>query len=515
MRINPEALARARGRGVSDEDIANPFTLPSVPPRVKPAGAGMAMDEDLTGLYQWASQDAYVEGQVFLGYPTLAAMTQRAEYRRPAEIIAEEMTRKWIKIKATGDEDKSDKVKELEEEFERIGARRIFREAIEQDGFFGRSQIYFDLGDLTDDELKLPLVVSNLKIRKGALKRLAVIDPIWTYPGQYDSTNPLSKDFYKPTSWFVLSREIHSSRLITIVSREVPDILKPAYLFGGLSLLQMGKPYVDNWLRTRQSVSDLLHSFTVMVLKSNMASILEGGAGDDFFGRLDIFNQCRDNRGVFAIDKDTEDFSNVSAPLGGLDHLQAQAQEHQAGVFGIPLVKLFGISPSGLNASSEGEISTFYDGIAARQERLEPSVRKVMQIAQLSLWGEIDPDITFDFEPLEEMDATEQAALRKTEAETGKVLIDAGVIDPGEERKRVAEEEDSPYAGLDLNKEITPPGQEGMGMPGMPGMGGEGGEDIPGAEGGAGGDLEIPAGAPPAAPPGPPQQVQQTQPPRI
>ncbi|WP_241502645.1 anti-CBASS protein Acb1 family protein [Bombella intestini] len=32
------------------------------------------------------------------------------------------------------------------------------------------------------------------------------------------------------------------------------------------------------------------------------------------------------------------------------------------------LVKLFGITPNGLNASSEGEIRVFYDEIAAFQE---------------------------------------------------------------------------------------------------------------------------------------------------
>ncbi|MGF6605041.1 hypothetical protein P3T23_009802, partial [Paraburkholderia sp. GAS448] len=48
-------------------------------------------------------------------------------------------------------------------------------------------------------------------------------------------------------------------------------MLKPAYAFGCLSLSQIAKPYVDNWLRTRQSVSDLLHSFSTMVLKTNLA----------------------------------------------------------------------------------------------------------------------------------------------------------------------------------------------------------------------------------------------------
>ncbi len=34
-------------------------------------------------------------------------------------------------------------------------ASSVFRQAAEQDGFFGRSQIYIDLGTTSDDELRL------------------------------------------------------------------------------------------------------------------------------------------------------------------------------------------------------------------------------------------------------------------------------------------------------------------------------------------------------------------------
>src|SRR5262249_37704416 len=162
-----------------------------------------------------------------------------------------------------------------------------------------------------------------------------VIEPLWTYPGNYNSTNPLAEDFYRPRSWYVMNREVHASRLLTFVSRPLPDLLKPAYAFGGLSLSQIAKPYVDNWLRTRQSVSDLLHSFSTMVLKTNLAAVLDAGGAEQMLRRAVLFNQARDNRNLMMIDHDTEDFANVSAPLGSLDRLQAQSQEHMAAVTGI------------------------------------------------------------------------------------------------------------------------------------------------------------------------------------
>jgi hypothetical protein len=453
MKIGYEAIARAC-REPAEFDVFRP-ARPA--PGVVPKGAALAMDEGFGEMSGYVGMGAEVMG--FVGYPYLAELAQRPEYRRPSEIIAKEMTRKWVKLQASGGEDKGDKLKAIETEMTRLGVQAKFREAAEQDGFFGRSQIYLDTG-ATDDpvELKTPLTISPAKIAKGALKRIATIEPVWTYPNVYNSNDPLRADYYKPTSWYVQGREIHASRLLTFVSREVPDLLKPAYAFGGLSLSQMAKPYIDNWLRTRQSVSDLLHSFTVFSLKTNMTGVLNGGGGEAMYSRAELFNRLRDNRGIMLLDKDTEELDNISVPLSSLDHLQAQSQEHMAAVTGIPLVKLLGITPSGLNASSDGEMRAFYDWIEAQQEALfSPALTKLLRIIQLSLFGEIDPEITFRWEPLWSLDETAMANVRKVEADTDIEYINAGVLAPHEVRVRLAEQEDSPYAAIDLNADPEPP----------------------------------------------------------
>ena len=123
-----------------------------------------------------------------------------------------------------------------------------------------------------------------------------------------------------------------------------------------------------------------------------------------------------------------------------------------AAICGIPLVKLLGISPAGLNATSEGEIRVFYDWIAAYQEQFFTSnLTRVLGFIQLSLWGKVDEDITFSYEPLWSMDAKALAEIRKIEAETGQILVDGGVISTDEERARVAHDPETLYAGLDPN----------------------------------------------------------------
>lgn len=438
------------------------FKLPEPAPGVMPKDAKLAMDSNYQPVADFSSiNSVFNEGIQFMGYPYLAELTQRPEYRRPSEIFAKQMTRKWIELQSTGedgkaDKNKADKLKKIDAEMKRLNVQAKFREAIEQDGQFGRSHIYIDMGvDFNNEaELKTDLAESKAKVGLNSIKALKVIEPIWVYPYIYNSTNPLDQWFYKPQAWFVMNRTIHTSRLLTFVSREVPDILKPAYQFGGLSLSQMMKPYVDNWLRTRQSVSDIIHAFTVWVLKTDMSSITQAGGAENFYRRMQIFNVTRDNHGVMAVDKSTEDFDNISAPIAGLDKLQAQSQEQMASVTGIPLVYLTGITPSGLNASSDGEVRVFEDWCSAQQEGYTPHVSRIINLIQLSLFGEIDPSIGFRWLPLHTQSENDLANARKLDADTDAVLIGAGVISQEEARARVAGQEDSPYNSLDLSLDL-------------------------------------------------------------
>ncbi len=456
--ISTAAVVASRRKKQKDE--IKPFQIPKPPPGVLPKEShALAMDEQpgIVVAAGWASgyNWAFREGLEFLGYPYLAELSQRPEYRRIVEIIATEMTRKWITLHSVGDENKTDKIAKIEDELSRLQAQRAFKICAEQDGFFGRAHLYIDTGATDDrDELMTPIgngrdALSKRKIGKGDLKGLRPVEAVWTYPTNYNSNDPLKGDWYKPDMWFVMGKRIHVSRLLTFIGREVPDLLKPAYSFGGLSLTQMAKPYVDNWLETRQSVNDAISAYSTFVLKTTMSEQLQVG-GEELNKRAELFNNLRNNRGLMMLDKEAEDFANVAAPLSTLDMLQAQAQEHMASVSGIPLVKLLGVTPSGLNASSDGEIRCFYDWIAAYQKALfEVNLTKVIDFVQLSLFGEVDQGITFEFEPLWALDEKEKAEVEKIEAETAQVRIDSGVISPEEEREVVANKAGSPYHGLD------------------------------------------------------------------
>lgn len=424
------------------------WALPEPPQGVLPSG--MAMDSYPAGnlstqLFAFGIEQRFHEGIGFFGYPYLAELAQRPEYRMITETIARDATRKWIKLTGPDEE----KLKKLNDALQRFEVQAKFRRLSELDGFFGRGQLYIDTGETT---LSSILMVRPEAIGKGKLKGLTVVEPIWTYPGDYNATIPTAPDFYRPNLWYVMGETYHRSRLLTFVAREVPDMLKPVYAFGGLSLTQMAKPYVDNWLRTRQSVSDLIHSFSTMVLSTNMGATLAGGPATDVLNRVAMFNRMRDNRGTMVVNKDTETLTSVTTPLGSLDKLQAQSQEQMASVAGEPLVVMLGVTPSGLNASSDGEIRTYYDKIHSYQEHFfEPHLRTVLDVLQLDTFGAIDPAIGFEFLSLWEMDEKDKAAIRKSDAEADKTYIDAGVVSADECRERLGEDEGGLYFGVDLS----------------------------------------------------------------
>lgn len=440
--------------------------------------------------------NAVAEGLLFLGYPYLSELSQRPEFRLFGEIRAQEMTRKWIRLRGTNDEstkedkpdqqrnerddardrsgepprsesrnkDIEDKIKELDDFLEEIKVRAWFQDAAAQDSFFGLSHLYLDLkgvdlNNLQDPELKTDIgngsdAASKAKLGKNCLRGLRTIEPIWVYPTTYNAVNPLLPSWYDPQVWYVMGTEIHKSRLLSFMGRPVPDILKPAYAFGGLAMTQMAQPYVDIWLRTRESVGEIIHAFSVMILMTNMATTTQpggaGGGGGDILARMAIADMLRDNQGMMVIDKATEDFKNISAPLGGLDELQAQAQEHMFSVGRIPAVKFAGIQPKGLNATSEGEMRAFYDTIIGEQNHLfRPNLTSVIDIAQISLWGACDKDITYDFVPLWELTEKEKSEKRKVDAETAQIHIDTGTISQEEERTRIANDPESGYAFID------------------------------------------------------------------
>lgn len=443
------ALNRALADSMTAGEIPRrPFQAPVLPPGVVPRGATprIAMDN---GMFGWLNNQAGFCGLGFPGYTYLAELAQRSEYRAPSETNALEMTRAWIELQG-GDEAQTEELNEAIEEFQ---LESHIKQLITYDGEFGRGQLSINIkGQDTDQRRKLPLIIDDENkgstIPKGSLLGFKPIEPIWTTPWMYNSIDPTKPDFYVPEAWYILGKQTHASRLLTYVSHALPDILKPSYNFSGLSMSQLIEPYVVRWLKTVDSVNRMISNYSTSGFLTNMQAELsdDNSGGMSLLKRVQLFNQTKDNRGCMILDKESEEFFQFNTPLSGLSELQAQAQEHMAAPTHQPLVVLTGITPSGLNASSEGEIKVWFNHVGAKQKGLTPIVRACLKVMQLHLWGKVDPKIGFRWVPLDSPTDKEESEMRKADGDRDAAYVTNDIVSPDEVRERLRTEKNSGYA---------------------------------------------------------------------
>lgn len=410
-----------------------------------------AMDYYSTGNRNARDALSFVEATGWPGFPVLSMLAQLPEYRTMHETLADEVVRTWGKVVSTSkDGAAATKITELTQKLERLNIRSLIRTAVIHDQAYGGAHIFPHLKENgVDVPPDTPLLLSPTFVKRGCLESFTCVEPMWVTPNAYNAIDPTKANFYKPSSWYMLSKVVSNTRLFTMISRPVGDMLKAAYSFRGVSISQLAMPYVDNWLRTRQSVSDTVKQFSITYFKVDMAQCLAPGGSMSLDNRIQLFNLYRDNRNAGVVDKEGEDIAQINTPLSGLDALQAQSQEQMAAVSHIPLVKLTGITPAGLNANSDGEIRVWYDYVAGYQaHNAGPLMEWILDLVQLSEYGEIDPGLCWDWNPLYELTDLELADVREKNARTDLAYMEAQVVSGEAVQQRLAGDPNSGYASI-------------------------------------------------------------------
>lgn len=455
-------------------NIAEPDTRPAVPPDVAYAppltlGGSTKVTGDaaitpaaasrLSGPVRdffGACEISYL-ARPFIGYAQCSDLMQDGLMQAGVETVADEMTRKFIEISAPDEMIK----KRLEAELQRLDVRGVFNRAAAWCGYFGGCLVYMDTGDAPEDLAK-PVALTPEFIAQGSLRGLRVIEPVVASPDWYNSSDPLAADYFEPRSWFVQSTRVHASRLLVFRQNTPPLLLKAAYNFFGVPAVQIALDYVAHFTQTREAAARLLTKFSTTVFKTDISRLLYGGDAAQAKARIGHFARQRDNNGVAVLDYESEAMEQLNTPLSGVDVIVRQALELLAVVWRIPAVKLFGISPAGLNATGESDMQNFYDYVASRQAKVfADPLRRLIQAVQLSVTGKIDPAVTYEFVPLWEMTAREKAERDKVWADTDAVYLDRGVLWEEEVRNAVAAQPGGRYAGIDPGN-LPPPPENGQ-----------------------------------------------------
>ena len=389
--------------------------------------------------------DAYPQ---FLGYSYLSGLQQNGFIRAGVEGLADDMTAKFIELIRTSDTENNndDKIDKINEFLNKFQIKELFNKAAALNGYFGGCLIFIDTGD---DDLLSALDEKSLK---NSIKNFVLVEAINTYPGRYNSTNPLSPNYFIPETWFVLGQEVHASRLLYLAADEVSMLLKPAYNFYGIAPAQIAADSVSHFIKDREAVSRLLHKYSLLVFKTDMGSTLYNGNPEELYSRVKVLADFRDNDSVIIIDKEDEDIITVTTSMAGITDVVRLSLELMPIMFRQPLTKFLGISPGGMNATGESDENNWNEYVLSQCEKqFRKPVKRLLELIQYNLFGEVDENIDFIFKVQSSNDESKEVNNNKIKADTYVQLVTSGVISPEEARKALAEDEKSGFNSIDID----------------------------------------------------------------
>lgn len=409
------------------------------------------------GIYDMMRNGVLDTFPTFLGYMTLAQLSQDGVIQAGVELRADEMTRRWIEFQYMG-EGGDDLICTMEGEIARLHVDKVVRDACQMCGYYGGCLVYIDCGDLTDEDLRLPLGSDSDTFRTDSIRGLKIIEPFYVAPGRYSCYNPIDSDYFVPQSWLINGREVHASRFLYFAENKPPTILLPSYNFFGVPLAQTVLDAVIGFEESSKSAARMLSKYACTVFKTDMNEVLSGGTGSEIQKRIAYFAQNRDNDGIMTIDKESEDIVLAQHALGGVTDIVRQQMEIVAAMFGEPAVKLWGISPNGFNATGESDMRSHYDHINAVQERIiRDPLTYLIELLQLNRFGQVDDSLTFEFVPLSDEDEKLQAEVQKIKVDSMSQLFDRGIISGEEARHVLATDPESGYDDIDEDSVPEPP----------------------------------------------------------
>lgn len=452
LQMIPERTANAfkNLRSVKKE-FALPITMSGIS---KEEYKEMNMAFDSAGgfntIYESLTQHAYDLGQYpitsFVGYGVLQQIAQQGLIRACIQTVSDDLSRKWIKIDGCDD---PQKLEIIENELKKLHIKDLFHKAVTTTGYMGGAFIFIDTGE---DDLTLPLAINDLsaELKEGSKVKFVVVDPVNVSPIEYNCINPLRDDYMQPRMWQVLGKRVHASRLLPFVENQPPMLLKPNYNFLGIPQAQILWDYVMHFNQTRASTARLLDKISLLVVQTDMDAVLSDEHGIELFdAKMEFLERYRNNDSVFVCDKESEGVMNVQTTIAGCTDVVRQSLELIACINRTPAVKLLGISPSGFNATGESDLKNYYDYISSKQELYREQIQTIINVIQLVEFGNIDPAITFKFEPLNEENKASQAMTAQTKIGALTQLVDRQAMSAEELRTAVREDEDLGLSFLD------------------------------------------------------------------
>ena len=295
-------------------------------------------------------------------------------------------------------------------------------------------------------DLSKPFNIDGVK--PGTYKGIKIIDPFWIRPAltSQSAYDVSSIDFFVPDFYMIGNNQaIHKSHLIKIIFKEVPDILKPTYYYGGMSLTQMIYEQVFLAEQTSKEAPKLVQNKRLLIMSGSLEESVRNT--ERFKNKLKALLEARNNYGVYLTDIN-ENVQQIETSLMEFPELISNQYLLIAGIAEIPYTKFLGTTPKGFNATGEYEMKSYIQMLKSVQDNFTPLLRRHIELLSMSLYGE-KQDISFRFNEIDMPTEQENAQVNAVQTQTLNSLLESGIISSEEARKWLKMDENSGFSWID------------------------------------------------------------------
>lgn len=433
---------------------------------------GSASLKAQTGFYGMPTslQDWYIS-QGFIGWQACALIAQHWLVNKACSQSGLDATRHGYEINAvrkkqegdTGpdaddvDSEIIDRIKEIDED---MNVLTHCANLTKFTNVFGIRVVIFDVDYDDPSAYEKPFNIDGVK--KGSYKGMRQVDPYWTAPqlNTEAASDPTNLRFYKPTWWVIGGRKYHWTHLHVAMGPEVADILKPSYYYGGVPLTQRIYERVYAAERTANEAPLLAMSKRTTAIHVDLKKMAANQ--QSFQDRLGEWVDMRDNYAVKILGLE-ESMEESDTSLSDFDSVIMNQFQLVASISETPATKLLETSPKGFNATGEFEEKSYHERLETVQSsQYNPLLAHHYELMVKSEGWDFRVEVAWN--PVDAKTAEAQAEINDKKSTTGERLINAGVISPDEERKRIIRDKNSGYTGLideegDAEEETLKPGE--------------------------------------------------------
>lgn len=343
-------------------------------------------------------------------------------------IPALDSCRKWRNWQAD-----AKKISLIEAEEKRLNIRGKVLDARIKARLFGGAAIF-----IGDGSARLDQPFEPERIGKGGIRYLTVMTSRALKAGEIDR-DPASETYGKPKDYTITSGTngqvtIHPSRLVLFVGAPRPD----DDLVGGIqdgwgdSVLVAAMEAIKNADATPANIASLVFEAKVDVIQvpELMASLADPAYEQRLLNRFALAATAKGINGTLILDKE-EEYTSKSASFATLPDVIRSFLEIAAGAADIPLTRLLGTSPGGLQSTGQTDLRNYYDRVQAAQElEMQPPLQRLDEALIRSALGSRPEDIHYRWAPLWQVSETELAEIGAKNATTISTLAATGLFPP-------------------------------------------------------------------------------------